>query len=170
MARGFNRVILVGNLTKDPELRYTSSKTPVASFTLAVNRMWKGKNGELQEDVAFVPIVVWGAQAENCERYLSKGRAALVEGRIATRSYEDKSGQKRYVTEVVADTVQFLGGGSRDGDQSESSGPRQSYGAPKRGDEPANLRSGFSSYGEDDSFPMDISEVGPSGGEAEIPF
>lgn len=167
MARGFNRAILVGNLTRDPELRYTANKSAVASFTLAVNRTWKGKNGELQEDVAFIPIVVWGVQAENCERYLKKGRAALVEGRIATRSYEDKTGQKRYVTEVVADTVQFLGG-ARDGD---SDGGRPSYGSRSNDNQPSNLRSDYSSSFGDDSFPMDISEVGDNAGEeADIPF
>ena len=108
--RGFNKVVLVGNLARDPEMRHTASSQAVARFAVAVNRSWKGANGELQEQVDFIPVVVWGKQAEHCERYLSKGRAVLVEGRLSVRSYE-KDGQKRTATEVVAQSVQFLGGG-----------------------------------------------------------
>ena len=101
-----NKVILIGRLTKDPELRYTSSNTPVATFTLAVNRTFTNQSGEREAD--FINIVVWRKQAENCKNYINQGSQVAVEGRIQTRSYDDQNGGKRYVTEVVADNVQFL--------------------------------------------------------------
>ena len=101
-----NKVILIGRLTKDPELRYTTSNTPVATFTLAVNRTFTNQSGEREAD--FINIVVWRKQAENCKNYINQGSQVAVEGRIQTRSYDDQNGQKRYVTEVVADNVQFL--------------------------------------------------------------
>jgi single-strand DNA-binding protein len=101
-----NRVVLVGRLTKDPELRFTpGTGRAVASFTLAVNRRFKSQG---QPDADFIPIVVWGKTAENTANYVSKGRLVGVSGSIQTRSYEAKDGTKRYVTEVVADEVQFL--------------------------------------------------------------
>lgn len=96
-----NKVILIGRLTKDPELRYTQSNIPVATFTLAVNRT-------ASEEVDFINIVVWRKQAENCSKYITKGSQVAIEGSIQTRSYEDKNGQKKYITEVKADNVQFL--------------------------------------------------------------
>ena len=103
-----NRVILIGRLTRDPELKYTPSGTAVASFTLAVDRFRNNAQGERETD--FIPIVVWQKQAENCANYLGKGSLAAVEGRINVRSYEDKEGKKRWVTEVVAEAVKFLSG------------------------------------------------------------
>ncbi|MFU0824524.1 single-stranded DNA-binding protein [Clostridium sp.] len=101
-----NRVVLVGRLTKDPELRFTpGTGRAVASFTLAVNRRFKSQG---QPDADFIPIVVWGKTAENTANYVSKGRLVGVSGSIQTRSYEAKDGTRRYVTEVVADEVQFL--------------------------------------------------------------
>lgn len=106
-----NRVCLVGRLTRDPELRFLpETGTPVATFTLAVNRNFKNKQGEIEAD--FIPIVVWRRLAELCANYLSKGRLVAVSGRIQTRSWEDESGRRRYVTEVVADEVSFLDRGS----------------------------------------------------------
>ena len=102
--RGYNRAIIMGNVARDPEIRYTASQKAVASFSVAVNRSWKDANGELREEVAFIPVVVWGKAAENCERYLRKGSGVLVDGRINTRNYESKTGEKRYVTEIVAET------------------------------------------------------------------
>lgn len=107
--RGFNKVILMGNLARDPEVRYTASKQAVASLSLAVNRQWKDAKGEKQEACDFFRVSVWGAQAENCEKFLTKGSGVLVEGRLSTRQYE-KDGEKRYATEVVAQSVQFIGG------------------------------------------------------------
>lgn len=101
-----NRVILVGRLTKDPEYRQTPNGIDVANFTLAVNRNFKSKNGEQQAD--FINVVVFRNQAQNVNNYLSKGSLAGVDGRIQSRSYENKEGQRVFVTEVVADSVQFL--------------------------------------------------------------
>ena len=101
-----NKVILIGRLTRDPELRYTSSNIPTCTFSIAVNRNFTNQNGEREAD--FINIVVWRKQAENCKNYLNQGSQVAVEGRIQTRNYEDQNGQKRYVTEVVADNVQFL--------------------------------------------------------------
>ena len=105
-----NRVILVGNLGRDPELRYIQSGQPVANFTLATNDRWRDKEGNNQERTEWHRIVVWGKSAENCAQYLQKGRSVYVEGRLQTREWEDKEGNKRQTTEVVAQTVQFLGG------------------------------------------------------------
>ena len=101
-----NRVVLVGRLAKDPDLRYIPNGKAVASFTLAVDRPFKNAKGEKEAD--FINIVVWGAQAENCANYLSKGKLAGVDGKIAVRSYEGQDGQRRWVTEVVGDNVSFL--------------------------------------------------------------
>lgn len=102
-----NKVFLIGRLTKDPELRYTSSNIATASFSLAVDRNFTNQNGEREAD--FINIVVWRKQAENVKNYLTKGSQVAIDGRIQTRNYDDQNGQKRYVTEVVADNVQFLG-------------------------------------------------------------
>ncbi len=106
----FNKVILLGNLTRDPELRYTASNAPVCSFDLAVNRSYTTQAGERRDEVCYITIVAWGKQAETCAEYLGKGRSALVEGRLSLRSWETPDGQKRSKHEVVADRVQFLGG------------------------------------------------------------
>jgi len=107
-----NRVLLIGNLTKDPELRYTPSGTPVANLRLAVNSSFKSQTGERKEETCFVTIVVWSRQAELCNQYLKKGRSIFVEGRLIFRSWEAE-GQKRSTMEVRADRVQFLGGPSQ---------------------------------------------------------
>ena len=101
-----NRVILIGNLTQDPELRYTPDGTPVVSFTLAVNRSFTNQEGERETD--FIPVVVWRKQAERCSEYLTKGSQVAVDGRLQIRSYEDKDGIRRKVSEVVAWRVEFL--------------------------------------------------------------
>lgn len=101
-----NKVVLIGRLTRDPELRYTSNNTPVATFTLAVNRNYTNEDGEREAD--FINVVVWKKAAESVKNYLGKGRQAAVNGRIQTRSYEDENGNKRYITEVIAEGVEFL--------------------------------------------------------------
>ena len=103
-----NKVVLIGRLTRDPELRYTSgSNAAVCNFTIAVDRGFTGQSGEREAD--FIPIVVWNKQAENVKNYLSKGSQVAVEGRMQVRNYDDQNGQKRYVTEVIANNVEFLG-------------------------------------------------------------
>lgn len=101
-----NKVFLIGRLTRDPELRYTSSNIPSATFSLAVDRTFTNQNGE--RDADFINIVVWRKQAENVKNYLAKGSQVAIDGRIQTRTYDAQDGSKRYVTEVVADNVQFL--------------------------------------------------------------
>ncbi|HIT10814.1 MAG TPA: single-stranded DNA-binding protein [Candidatus Onthousia faecigallinarum] len=101
-----NKVFLIGRLTRDPELRYTGNNTAVATFTLAVNRNFTNQSGEREAD--FINCVVWRKQAENVKKYVHQGTQVAVEGRIQVRSYDDQNGQRRYVTEVVADNVEFL--------------------------------------------------------------
>jgi len=103
-----NKVILIGRLTQDPELRYTPSGVQVASFTLALNRRYNNRQGEKVEETTFIDIVVWQKLAELCANYLGKGRLVAVEGRLQSRSYEDKQGVRRKVVEVVATDVRFL--------------------------------------------------------------
>lgn len=105
-----NKVALIGRLARDPELRYTQNGTAVSNFTLAVNRPF-AKEGEQSAD--FINIVAWGKIGENSAKYLAKGRQAAIEGRIQVRSYDDKDGQKRYITEVVAERVEFIGGAKK---------------------------------------------------------
>ena len=102
-----NKVFLLGNLTRDPELRYTPSGTPVSSFGLAVNRRYR-QGEEWKEEVCFIDVVAWGRQAETVGEYLSKGRMALIEGRLRWRSWENEAGQKRSKHEIVADMIQFM--------------------------------------------------------------
>jgi single-strand DNA-binding protein len=104
----YNRALLMGNLTRDPELRYIPNGSAVTNLRLAVNRTYKNQSGEIKEEVTYVNIVVWGKQAENCAEYLSKGSPIFVEGRLQSRQWETEDGQKRSVLEVVADRVQFL--------------------------------------------------------------
>jgi single-strand DNA-binding protein len=103
----YNKVILIGNLTKDPEVRYTPSGTPVANFSLAVNRKYK-QGEELKDEVCYIDIVVFGKQAENCGQYLNKGQSVVVDGRLQQRRWETEDGQKRSKHEVVAQEVRFM--------------------------------------------------------------
>ena len=106
-----NKVILVGNLGKDPEVRFTGSGKAVCKFPLATSEVWNDAEGRKQERTEWHNIVVWGKQGENCGQYLSKGRQVYVEGAIRSHSYDDKDGNKRYMTEIIAQQVRFLGGG-----------------------------------------------------------
>jgi single-strand DNA-binding protein len=111
-----NKVMLIGNLTRDPELRYIPSGSAVTSFTIAMNRVYKLQTGEKKEEVSFVRVVVWGRLAEVCNDYLKKGRPVFVEGRLQSRSWDDKnSGEKRSTLEVIAQSIQFLGQGGGSG-------------------------------------------------------
>jgi single-strand DNA-binding protein len=115
-----NKAIIVGNLGQDPELRHTSGGTAVCNFSVATSRKYKAKDETWKEDTQWHKIIVWGKQGESCAEYLSKGRQVYVEGRIENRSWEDKEGNKRYTTEIVADNVKFLGG--KDGGGGKSGG------------------------------------------------
>ncbi|MBN2981164.1 MULTISPECIES: single-stranded DNA-binding protein [Cohnella] len=160
-----NRVILIGRLTKDPELRYTPSGVAVAQFTLAVDRPFSREGGEREAD--FIPIVVWRQQAETCANYLRKGRLTAVEGRMQVRNYENNEGRRVYVTEVVADNVRFLESPNREGGGGQG---RDDYGAPSGnygggggyggGNRSSGSRGG-SNNGDpfaDDGKPIDISD------------
>jgi single-strand DNA-binding protein len=136
-----NKAILVGNLGRDPEVRFTPSGRAVANFTLATTERWTDPDGNKKEHTEWHTIVVWGKQAETCGQYLSKGRQVYVEGKIRSREYEDKEGHKRKVTEVIADNVRFLGGGGGGGRQAST----ESFNAPM-GQEPAGGGAG----GDDD--------------------
>lgn len=147
MAKSLNKVMLIGNLGKDPELRYTTSGVAVATFSLATNESWKDKEGNLQEKTEWHNIVAWQKLAEICGEWLKKGKKVYIEGRIQTRSYDDKNtGQKRYITEIVADNMLMLDGAG---------------GA--RGSAPDN--SGGST-----SAPPESSAAGSSSSEEDLPF
>ena len=105
-----NKVLLIGNLGKDPELRFTPSGRAVARFPLATSEQWTDQSGQRQDRTEWHNVVVWGKQAETCGQYLAKGRQVFIEGSVRSRQYDDKEGQKRYITEVIAQRVQFLGG------------------------------------------------------------
>ncbi|HYX37721.1 MAG TPA: single-stranded DNA-binding protein [Oligoflexus sp.] len=104
-----NLAILIGNLGKDPQLRHTQAGTAVCTFSIATTENWTDQSGQKQSKTEWHNIVVWNKQAENCAKYLRKGRAAYIEGRVQTRSWDDTTGQKRYTTEIIAETVKFLG-------------------------------------------------------------
>ena len=128
-----NKVVLIGRLTRDPETRVLSSGSSVSTFTLAVDRTFKSRDGERGTD--FIPIVAWGKTADLCGQYLSKGRQTAVAGRIQTRSYDANDGSKRYVTEVVAEEVTFLGS-KNDGmsrNNNNFSSPDNEFGVPMDG-------------------------------------
>lgn len=116
-----NKVMLIGNLGRDPEIRYTTSGQAVANFTLATTEKYTNKAGERQEDTEWHRIVAWGRLAEICGEYLSKGRMVYIEGSIKTRSWEDKEGNTKYTTEIVARNMQMLGGQGGQGGRSEAS-------------------------------------------------
>jgi single-strand DNA-binding protein len=107
-----NKAIIIGNLGADPEVRYTQSGSAVANLSIATNERWTDKSGQSQERTEWHRVVVFGKTAENCAKYLSKGRQVYVEGRIQTRDWQDKDGNKRYSTEIVANNVTFLSGGN----------------------------------------------------------
>jgi single-strand DNA-binding protein len=138
---GVNKVILVGNLGKDPEVRYTPGGQAVANFTIATNENWTDKQGQKQERTEWHRIVVWGKAAELCGEYLSKGRQVYIEGRLQTREWTNKEGAKQYTTEVVANPVGgvvFLSGGERGAGGGAGRGrsggaPQDDYGAPPPG-------------------------------------
>ena len=150
-----NKVILIGNLGADPELKYTPSSRPLCNLRIATTEVFKDKSGQRQEKTEWHRVTVWGDQAENCNKYLAKGRSVYIEGRLQTRSY-DKDGQKHYATDIVADRVVFLGSGGGGGGGGEGRG--------KPG--------GFSGRGE--SGPSDeMGESGPASGppsDDDIPF
>ena len=153
---GVNKAILVGNLGRDPEMRHTPNGQAVVNFTLATSETWTDKSGERQERTEWHRIVVWGKTAEMCNQYLSKGRTVYVEGRIQTREWEDKDGNKRYTTEINAQNVNFIGprtdggGGGGGGNYGGGSG-----GGGSRGGSGGGMDAGQSSGASASPPPMD---------------
>lgn len=115
-----NKVMILGRLGQEPELKYTPAGAPVCNFSVATSENWTDKNGQKQERTEWHRIVVWNKLAELCNQYLSKGRQVFIEGRLQTRSWDDKDGNKRYTTEINASTVQFIGGQAQAGQNQES--------------------------------------------------
>lgn len=130
---GVNKVIVIGRLGADPEVKTVAGGNTVARLSIATSENWTDKQGQKQERTEWHRVVVWGKLAELCGKYLSKGRQAYIEGRLQTRSWEDQSGQKKYTTEIVANTVQFLGGGA---ERSQAQGQGDDFGAQDFGPEP----------------------------------
>jgi len=143
-----NKAILVGNLGKDPEIRFTGTGRAVCKFPLATTTSWTDNDGNKQERTEWHNIIVWGKQGENCGKFLSKGRQVFVEGEIRSRSYDDKDGNKRYITEIIAMNVRFLGGGA-------GGGRGGSGGDPGFPEEPAmGMGGGGAAATDDDDIPF----------------
>jgi single-strand DNA-binding protein len=144
-----NKAMIIGRLGRDPELRFTQSNTAVCTFSVATDERWTDKaSGEKKEETEWHKIVVWGRQGENCNEYLSKGRLVFIEGRIKTREWEDKKGERRWTTEIVAQRVQFLGGRDDAGSKRPSGGP------PPHADSDSKNDSGFDPGFSDDQIPF----------------
>lgn len=152
MAKGFNKVILMGNLTRDPETKTTTSGQTVTNFSLAVNRTWRGQDGQQQEAVSYIDCVAWGKAGEIIAQYLQKGRAVLVSGRLDQRSWEDKeTGGKRSKVEVVVEDFNFVGGG-----EGGSNGPIRTGNS----DSGSSAKNNQQSSADDiDDTPIDLSEI-----------
>ena len=154
-----NKVMLIGNLTRDPELRHTPKGSAVAEISLAINRNWTNDQGQKQEDTTFVEVTLWGRQAELAQQYLTKGRPIFVEGRLQLDSWDDKeTGKKRSKLRVIGESFQFIdskpGGGGGGGDYSER--PQQSSSAPQQRSGPPQGASAApaNDYQEDDDIPF----------------
>lgn len=150
-----NKVILLGRLGQNPEVRYTPSGAPVANFSVATNEAWTDKSGQKQERTEWHKVVVWGKLAELCNQYLTKGRQVYVEGRLQTRQWQDKENQTRYTTEIQAQTVQFIGGNDK------------SAGGPNRDTGGSYNQNTQGNSGNFDGAPP---SEGPSFTEDDIPF
>lgn len=151
MSKGFNKTILMGNLARDPDIRHTTSKQKVARITVAVSRQWKDKaTGEAKSQTDFIPVVAWSFLADICERYLSKGKPVLLEGRLQVREYEDaKTGGRKWATEVIAENMTLLPSGRREND-------------PPVGEPEASALPPAQTAGSirDDDFPLDFDGLG----------
>lgn len=156
MAASLNRVLLMGNLTRDPEVRYTPKGNAVGDLGLAVNDSYKMQDGTIKETVTFINVEVWGRQAETCKQYLSKGRPVFIEGQLKLDQWETPQGEKKSQLRVRADRVQFLGGGQGGGGSQGGSGGRSTYsgggGAP--GEQTARPSSRPAQGGGDDAPPL----------------
>lgn len=153
MAGSVNKVIILGNLGADPEVKYLPSGQAVCELRVATSYDFQDKSGQSQQRTEWHRVVVWGKTAENCGKYLKKGRQVYVEGRLQTRSWENKEGQKQYTTETVADQVVFLGGGGGGTGQEEYAGGRSSRGSSSHGGG-GHEAENTSPFPEDDDIPF----------------
>ena len=171
-----NKVILIGRLGADPEVRYTQGGQAVANFNLATHEAWTDRQGQSQEKTEWHRIVVWGRQAETCGEYLRKGREAYIEGRLETRQWQDREGQQRYTTEVKAQTVRFLGGRQGDmagGGGGGGGGPSYNANPPQQQSQPRAAAPAAPAPAFNPGPPAPQAPAGPQGGEFnddDIPF
>ena len=164
MSRDYNRVILMGRLARDPEVKAISGGQKAARFTVCTGRQWKNKTtGQTQSHTDFISVTAWGVTADIVEKYTHKGGQVLVEGRISTRDYTDRAGERKFVTEVTADSVVLLGGGQSDGG---NASPVQE--APQKRPYVPQKPTAGSAF--DDDFPLDFSDIESGAGDPEIPF
>ena len=173
--RGFNRAIIAGNLTRDPDLRYTVNKRAYARFSVAVNYRYKGENGEYQEGTDYINVVAWGTLGETCGKYLKKGSPVLIEGKIRTGSYEARDGSgKRYTTEIMADNMTMLGSREQSGSSSgQPSSYQPSFGGYSPSDDDFGKSIGESGFGGTFSPGFaddDNSGIADAGSDSGIPF
>ena len=173
--KGFNRAIIAGNLTRDPDLRYTVNKRAYARFSVAVNYRYKGENGEYQEGTDYINVVAWGTLGETCGKYLKKGSPVLIEGRIRTGSYEARDGSgKRYTTEIMADNMTMLGSREQSGSSSgQPSSYQPSFGGYSPSDDDFGKSIGESGFGGTFSPGFaddDNSGIADAGSDSGIPF
>ena len=171
-----NKVILIGNLGRDPEMRYTQGGTAVCQLSIATTRTYTNKSNDRVEETEWHRVVVWGKQAESCNQYLTKGRQAYIEGRLQTRNYDDKDGHKKYITEVIADVVQFLGSrGEGGGGGAGGGGGGGGAAGPRGGGGGGGPRGGGGAGGGDGGQPGGGEDFGESyipsePGDDDIPF
>jgi single-strand DNA-binding protein len=158
-----NKVILIGNLGQNPEVKHSASGQAICNLSIATNESWTDKNGQKQEKTEWHRVVVFGKLAEICGQYLQKGRQAYIEGKLQTRSWQDKDNQTRYTTEIVAQSVQFLGGNAGAGRSSNQDYGNPNYGNSSYGGQSQNQ--GSSNYGAGASFQSE-----PTFTEEDVPF
>ena len=166
-AGGVNKVILIGNLGADPELRYTPGGQAVCDIRLATNESWTDKSGQKQERTEWHRVVMWGKPAEICKQYLTKGQKLFIEGRLQTRSWDDKEGNKRYSTEIVATDFMFLGGGGERGAGAGAFEPRAGRAGGFRG-RGGDAGSGDAEYGAGPAVRGRGAEAGAGGNDSEF--
>jgi single-strand DNA-binding protein len=183
MSRGFNRVIIMGNLARDPDVRYTPNKQKVARITVAVGKQWKNRvTGELQSQTDFIPVTAWSSLADLCDRFLRKGKPVLIEGRIQVRDYDDaKTGTHKCVTDVVAENMVLLPSGRKEDEYGEIPAPRaaapayQAQRPAPQSYQSADVGSLRDDIDFEEDFPLDFSEMpdsaeGTGAGEVDVPF
>ena len=169
MSRDYSRVILLGRLAKDPIINHTQGGQKVARVSLAVGREWKDKvTGEKKSEADFHPVVAWGNAADTLERYCKKGKLLLIEGRLHSYCYDDKNGVRKWVTEVVAESIIMMSDGKNSGQAAGASAPSaQAQTQYYPGADAGSMRSDM---GFEEQFPLDFSELDPNGSDPEIPF